>query len=70
MVLRWIIILEDYGMWIECILCKKNTVTDAPSLLPNNGNQKTTQESHYLTETISEIYYIKEVYEGVFPISF
>ena len=53
MVLRWIIILEDYGMWIECILCKKNTVTDAPSLLPNNGNQKTTQESHYLTETIS-----------------
>ena len=47
-VLRWVLILEEYGQDIEYIQGKKNTVTDALSQLPNNGNQENTQDSNYI----------------------
>ena len=43
---------------------------DALSRLPNNGNQETTHEKTYTTKTISELYNIKELPEGMFPLSF
>ena len=43
---------------------------DAISRLPNKGNQKTTHESTYTMETMSEIYDVKELTNGTFPISF
>ena len=45
-------------------------MTDALSRLPNNENQETTHESTYTTETMSELYKIKELPEGAFPLSF
>ena len=46
-VLRWILILEEYGSNIEYIKCERNIVAEALSRLPLNSNQKTTQESTY-----------------------
>ena len=43
---------------------------DALSRLHINGNQKTTHESTYTTETISELYDIEELPEVKFPLSF
>ena len=40
------------------------------SPLPNNGNQETTHEQTYITETISEPYNIEELTEGTFPLYF
>ena len=48
----------------------KSIVADALSRLPNNGNQKTTYESTYTTETMSGLYDIYEVPEGMFLLSF
>ena len=48
----------------------KNIVPDALSLFTNNKYQETTHESTYTTETMSEIYYIKELPDGTFPLSF
>ena len=45
-------------------------MTDALSQLPNNGDQKTTQDSGYTTEIMSEINDIEELSEGNFPIKF
>ena len=36
------------------------------SQLPNNGNQNTTHKSNYITENMSEINDIKELYKNVF----
>ena len=40
-----------------------------PEWLHNNGNQKTTQESNYIKENMSEINDIVELPEGIFPIN-
>ena len=37
------------------------------STLPLNGNKKTTQESTYINENVSEINDIVELPEGIFP---
>ena len=68
--LQWRLILEEYGPDIEYIMGKKNIAADALSRLPNNGYQDTTHESTYTTETMSELYYIGELSEGTFPLSF
>ena len=57
-------------MEIEYIQGEKNIVADELSRLPTNGNQNTTYESIYTTETMSELYDIDELPEGTFPISF
>ena len=44
-------------------------VADKLSWLPNNGNQKTTQESNYITEIMSEINDIDVLPEGIFPVN-
>ena len=36
----------------------------------NNENQQTTNESDYTMETMSELYNIKEITYGTFPLSF
>ena len=46
-VLRWRLILENYGPDIEYITDEKNMVADALSGLTLNGNQDTTQKSTY-----------------------
>ena len=48
----------------------KYIVPDAPTRLPNNGNQHTTHELTYTRETMSGLYNIGEVKYGVFPLSF
>ena len=53
---------------IEYIQGEKNIVANASSQLPSNGNKKTTYESTYTTETISELYNINELPEGTFPL--
>ena len=69
-VLRWILILEKYGPDIEYIKGEKKIAADETSRLPNNGNQETTHETTYTTETMSKLYSIKELPEGTFPLSF
>ena len=46
-VLRWRLILEEYGPYIEYIKGEKNIVADALSRIPLNGNQETT---HHIWE--------------------
>ena len=45
-------------------------VAYALSRLPNNINQETTHESTYTMETILELYNIKELPDGTFPLLF
>ena len=68
-VLRWRIILEEYGLDIEYIKFEKYIRSDVLSWLPLNGNQETTQKSTYQKEIVSEIDYIEELPEGTFPIN-
>ena len=69
-VLWWRIILEEYGPDIEYIQGANNIAAYALSRLPNNGNQESTHEKMYTTETMSELYDIKELPEGTFSLSF
>ena len=69
-VLRWRLILEEYGPDIEYIKGDKNVVTDALAILPLNRNQKTTQKPTYQMEIVSEINDTEEIPEGTFSISF
>ena len=68
-VLRWILIIEDYGPGIEYIKDEKNIGADELSRLPSNGNQETTQKSTYKREIVSEIIDIEELPEGTFTIN-
>ena len=47
------LILNWYGPEIDYIQVKKKIVADAPSILPNNINKKTTHESNCIKENIS-----------------
>ena len=57
-VLQWRLILEEYGPDMKYIQGEENIAADELSQLPNNGNQETTHESTYKTETISELFII------------
>ena len=70
MVLRWILILEEYGSNIAYIRGEKNISADALSQLPNNGNQETTHKTTYTMEAMSELYDIEEFPDGMFTPSF
>ena len=67
-VLLWRLILEEYGTDIKYIQGRENIVAYALSRLNNNGNQKTTHETTYTTETMPELYNIEEFPEGTFLI--
>ena len=54
-VLRWILIIEDYGPEIKYIQGKKNIVVESWSSLLINRNQKTTQDSTNVYEGMSKI---------------
>ena len=54
-VLRWILLLKEYGMDVKYIKGEKNIVAYALSIFPLNGNQETTQKSTYQKEIVSEI---------------
>ena len=69
-VLRWRLILEEYGPGIYYIKGYNNRAAYALSRLPNNGNQETTHEQTYTTETMPDLYDIEELPEGTFPLSF
>ena len=69
-VLWWRLILEEYGPDIKYILGEKNVSAYVPSQLTNNGNQKNTHKSKYLTETMLELYNTKEPPEGMFLLPF
>ena len=62
------LILEEHCPEMEYIQYKKNIVEDEFSQWPNDGNQGTTHEYNYSTETMSEIYEIDETPEVMFPI--
>ena len=49
---------------------RKYITADALSQLPNNGDQVTTHEKTYTTETMSELYNIEEFSEGTFTLYF
>ena len=68
--LRWILILEEYFLYIEYIPGNKNIASDALSQLPNNVNQETTHYSNNTMETIPKFYNIKELSDFTFPIYF
>ena len=63
-------LLEEYGLDIKYILGNIYIAVYVLSRLPNNGNQETTHESTYLMEIMLELYNIKYLLEGAFPISF
>ena len=69
-VLWWKYILEEYSPEIEYILGKKSLGAEVLSRLSNNGNQHTTHESTYSTDTMPEIYDIDEPLNGMVPLSF
>ena len=50
--LRWGLILEEYGLEIDYTKGEKNMVSDALSILPLNGNQETTHNSTYQQEIV------------------
>ena len=52
-VLKWILILEEYGPDIEYTTGDKNISADALSRLTMNGNQETTQETTYNKDIVS-----------------
>ena len=54
-VLRWRIILEEYGPYIEYIKGDKYIIAEELSRLPINRNQETTQESTNKKEVVSKI---------------
>ena len=59
--LRSRLILEEYGPDIEYIKGEKNIAANVLSCLSNNGNQETTHEKMYTTETMLELYDIEEL---------
>ena len=58
-VLRWRLILEEYGPDIEYIKGGKNIVSDTLSRITFNWNKETTQKSTDQQEIVSEINYIE-----------
>ena len=67
--LRWRLILEEYGPYIEYIQGENNIVSYVISRIPLNMNQDTTQKSTYQQEIFSEINDIEELPEGTFPVN-
>ena len=51
--LKWILVLEEYGPDIEYTNGDKNIAADALLRLPMNGNQETTQETTYNKDIVS-----------------
>ena len=69
-VLRWGLILEKYGPEIQYIPGTKNIIADAMPRIPSNGKPNSTHKSNYITETLLEIYDVKELTNGTFPLKF
>ena len=67
--LRWRLIIEEYGTDIEYIKNEKNIVTDGLSRIPLNKNQETAQKSTYQQKIVSQINDTEEIPEGIFPIT-
>ena len=67
--LRWKLILEDYGLDIDYIPGNNNIVAYLLSRLYVNSTQETTQESNYKKEILSEIDDIEELPKGNFLIN-
>ena len=58
-VLRWRLIIEEYGTDIEYVKFEKNIAADGLSKTPLNGHEETKQKSTYQQEIMSEINCIK-----------
>ena len=68
-VLRWRLILEEYGPHKEYIKGEKNILVESPSRLTLNGNQETTYNSTHQKELVPETNDIEEITECTFPIN-
>ena len=68
-VLRWRLILEDYGPYMECIKGEKIMVSNALSILSLNGIKETAYKSTYQKEIMSKINDKEELPEGNFPMN-
>ena len=56
--------------WYQVYEGWEKIAADTLSRWTNNGNQETTHEKTYTTETMSELYDIKELPDGTFTLSF
>ena len=65
--LRWRLILEEYGPYIKYIQGGKHILSDALSTFLINRNQDTTHDSTYKNEIVLLINYTKELPEVFFP---
>ena len=65
----WILILEEYSLYLEYITGDKNIVADPLPKLTIISNQNTTHKPTYTTKKISKEYDIKGIPEGMYPIT-
>ena len=68
--LRWRLILEDYGPEIQYIHRAINILADAMERFPSNGQTKSTHDSNYIRDKFLEMYGIEELPNGTFLLKF
>ena len=68
--LRWRLIIEEYGTYIQYIPRAKNILTDAMSRFLSDRQPKSTHESNYFAEMFLEMYDIKEIQNVKLPLKF
>ena len=69
-VLRWILILEEYGSDIKYIKGEKNIVAYALSILPLNRNIETMQKSTYKSKLCQKSMKQKNYLKVIVPLTY
>ena len=68
--LRWRLILKEYGTEIQYIPGATNIVAHSMSRLPSKEQPKYTHKFNYIMEALLEIYNVEELPNGVSPLKF